>query len=94
MAIKLTFSVDARTAETLKRTAERLGKPQSMVVREAVAEYAARLGRLTEAERRQMLAAVDQMIRSAPTRPQSAVTRELRAVREGRRHGGRRRGAE
>lgn len=94
MATKLTFSVDDRTAEILRKTAERLGKPQSMVVREAVAEYAARLGRLTEAERRQMLAAVDQMIKSAPTRPQSAVTRELRALREGRRQGGRRRGGE
>jgi len=94
MATKLTFSVDERTAETLKNTAERLGKPQSMVVREAVAEYAARLGRLTEAERRQMLAAVDQMDKSAPTRPKTAETRELRERRQARRQGGRRRAGE
>jgi predicted transcriptional regulator len=91
MAIKLTFSVDDETAETLKRTAARLGKSQSLVVREAVAEYAARAGRLTETERRQMLAAVDRMLAAPPTRPQAEVVRELRDVRTARRQGGRRR---
>ncbi len=90
MAKKLTFSVDEATVQTLKKTAERLRKSQSMVVREAVAEYAARAGRLTEHERRQMLKAVDQMIRLPPTRPQAEVARELRAVRHARRLGGRR----
>ena len=89
--VKLTFSVDEATAQTLKKTAERLRKPQSMVVREAVAEYAARAGRLTEGERRQMLKAVDQMMSQTSTRAQSEVTRELRAVRRARRQGGRRR---
>lgn len=89
--VKLTFSVDEGTAQTLKKTAERLRKPQSMIVREAVAEYAARAGRLTESERRQMLKAVDKMMARAPTRAQSEVARELRAVRRARRQGGRRR---
>ena len=89
--VKLTFSVDEATAQTLKKTAERLRKPQSMVVREAVAEYAARAGRLTEAERRQMLSAVDKMMSQAPTRPQTEVARELRSVRRARRESGRRR---
>jgi hypothetical protein len=31
--VKMTFSVDEETAQTLKRTAELLRKPQSMVVR-------------------------------------------------------------
>ena len=92
--VKLTFSVDEATAQTLKKTAERLRKPQSMVVREAVADYAARAGRLTEAERRQMLKAVDKMMSKAPTRPQSEVARELRGVRRARQQGGRRRPAE
>lgn len=94
MATKLTFSVDDETAETLKKTAARLGKSQSLVVREAVAEYAARAGRLTEAERRQMLAAVDRIMKAPPTRPQAEVTRELRALRQARRQGGRTRRAE
>ena len=91
MAIKLTFSVDEHTADTLKKTALRLGKPQSMVVREAVAEYAARAGRLTEGERRQMLSAVDRIMKAPPTRAGADTTRELRALRAARRQGGRRR---
>ena len=94
MAKKLTFSVDEATAQTLRKTAERLHKPQSMVVREAVAEYAARIGRLTEGERRKMLKAVDRMLDQPPTRPQAEVARELRAVRTARRQGGRRQPAE
>lgn len=94
MVKKLTFSVDELTAQTLKKTAERLRKPQSMVVREAVADYAARAGRLTENERRQMLKAVDQMISQPRTRPQAEVARELRAVGHARRQGGRRHPAE
>ena len=91
MATKLTFSVDDETVETLKKTAARLGKPQSMIVREAGAEYAARAGRLTELERRQMLTALDRLMKAPPTRPQAEVTRELAAIRRARRQGGRRR---
>ena len=92
MAIKLTFSVDDETAETLRRTSARLGKPQSMIIREAVADYAARAGRLTETERRQMLATVDRMIKMPPSRPQAEVAAELEDIRHARRLGGRRRG--
>jgi predicted transcriptional regulator len=91
---KLTFSVDEATVRTLKATAERLKKSQSLVVREAVAEYAARSGRLTETERRRMLTALDAMIERPPTRPQSAVTREVRQIQRARRQGGRKRPAE
>ena len=79
MATKLTFSVDDETVETLK------------IGREAVAEYAARAGRLTELERRQMLTALDRLMKAPPTRPQAEVTRELAAIRRARRQGGRRR---
>ena len=87
--VKMTFSVDDGTARTLRTTAERLRKPQSLVVREAVAEYAARAGRLTEAERRRMLAALDAIMKRPPTRPQAGVARELKAIRRARRQGGR-----
>jgi predicted transcriptional regulator len=87
---KVTFSVDDGTVRTLREIAQRLGKSQSMVVREAVAEYGARAGRLTEAERRRMLAAIDEIASRPPTRPQSEVDREIREVRRARRHGGRR----
>jgi predicted transcriptional regulator len=91
---KVTFTVDDATVRTLRTMAERLGKPQSMVVREAVAEYGARAGRLTEAERRRMLTAVDEMMKRPATRTQADVDRELKALRRARRQGGRRRRAE
>jgi predicted transcriptional regulator len=94
MAKKLTFSVDDKTADTLRKLAERLNKSQSLVVREAVAQYAAHAGRLTEGERRTMLKAVDRMTAQPPTRSQAEVVRELRAVRMARRQGGRRHAAE
>ena len=90
MVKKLTFSVDDRTVDTLRNIANRLGKSQSLVVREAVAEYSARAGRLTEPERLRMLAAVEDITQQPPTRPQIRVSRELRATRHARRHGGRR----
>ena len=50
-----------------------------MVVREAVAEYGARTGRLTEAERRRLLGVIDEIASRPPTRPQAQVAREIRA---------------
>ena len=91
---KFTFSFDDETGRLLRATAERLRKPQSMVVREAIAEYGARSGRLTEAERRRMLAAVDTMMKRPSTKTSADVAQELREVRRARRHGGRRHRAE
>jgi predicted transcriptional regulator len=87
---KITFSVDDGTVRTLKATANRLGKPQSMVVREAIADYAARAGQLTEAEKRRALKVIDDIMAQPPSRPQAEVTREIREVRRARQAGGRR----
>jgi predicted transcriptional regulator len=86
---KITFSVDEATIRTLKTTAERLRKSQSLVFREAIAEYAARAGRLTGEEQRQMLAVIDRMLRRSATRSAADVKREIREVRRARRQGGR-----
>lgn len=88
--VKVTFSVDDETVRTLKATADRLRKPQSLVVREAIAEYAARAGRLTERERRRLLGVIDEMIKLPPTRPQAGTATELQALRRSRTQGGRR----
>lgn len=88
--VKVTFTVDDETVRTLRYIAERLGKPQSLVVREAVAEYAARAGQLTAAERKRLLRAVDAMVARPATRTQAATDRELREIRRARRQGGRR----
>jgi len=88
--VKVTFTLDEQTVARLRQAAERLNKPQSQVVREAVHDYADRAGRLTERERVQMLAALDAIAKRRPTRAAADVDRELRDIRASRRTGGRR----
>ncbi len=88
---KVTFTLDRATVRTLARTAKALALPKSRVVRDAVNEYAARLGKLPEAERRRLLAVFDQVVTAIPPQPQEAADRELRELHEARRLGGRRR---
>ena len=91
--VKVTFTLDDETVATLRRSAERLSKPQSAVVREAIAEHALRLGRLSESERRAMLKAFDELVPRIPRRPARTADDELREIRRARRLGGRRHGA-
>ena len=88
---RATFSLDDSTIETIRRTAARLRKPQSHVVREAVAEYAARADRLSDGERARALAVLERLRTARPTRADAEVERELAAIRADRRAGGRRR---
>jgi predicted transcriptional regulator len=87
--VKMTFSLDEATARRLNQTAERLALGKSQVVREAIAEYAERAGKIGEAERRRMLRALDEHIAAIPSRPESEVDRELDELRQARRQGGR-----
>jgi predicted DNA-binding protein len=88
--VKVTFTLDDETVRSLRRTSERLAKPQSQVVREAVRDYAMRAGRLSEVERVRMLKTFDKVMTGAPRRSSAEVDRELRDVRAARRAGGRR----
>jgi hypothetical protein len=88
--VKVTFTLDDETVERLRRTAARLAKPQSQVVREAIREYEARSDKLSEDERRRMLDAFDRLVRTLPGRPQGEVDAELREIRAARRLWGRR----
>jgi predicted transcriptional regulator len=90
--VKVTFTLDDQTVRRLRQTAARLNKPQSQVVREAVADYAAHAGRLGDAERLRMLATLDSIVKRRPTRTAAEVDAELRAIRAARRGGGRRHG--
>ena len=90
--VKMTFSLDAETAARLRTTAHRVRLPQSQVVREAIAEYAARVGRLSEDERAELLRAFDRLLPAVPRKAAAAVDTELRELRAGRRRGGRRLG--
>ena len=87
--VTVTFTLDDETVERLRRTAARLGKPQSQVVREAVKDYEARSDKLSEAERQAMLEAFDRLVLTIPRRPPEEVAAELKEIRESRRRWGR-----
>ncbi len=88
--VKVTFTLDDATVAEIRRTAARLGTAQSQVVREAVAEYAARGDRASERERLRTLGILASLRPTASTRAAAAVDAELQAIRAARRTGGRR----
>lgn len=85
----MTFSLDDRTARRLELTAERLRKPKSEIVREAIQDYSERIGRLSETERLGLLRTFDELVARIPQRPAGEVAAELDALRRSRRGGGR-----
>lgn len=83
--VKATFSLDETTMAEHRRTAARLKKPQSHVVRDAVTEHAARANQLTDRERLRLLDILDRIGRERPSRAAAAVDAELRSLRAARR---------
>ncbi len=88
-SVKATFTLDEETAARLADTAERLNRPKSAVVRDAIHEFSERAERLSTSERRRLLTAFDELVPEIPQRPVAEVDAELEAIREARRHGGR-----
>lgn len=88
--VKVTFTLDEKTVARLDDASRRLVKPKSEVVREAVNDYYARIGRLSEQERQRILRVLDELAPLVPKRTRADVDRELRAIRLARRTGGRR----
>jgi metal-responsive CopG/Arc/MetJ family transcriptional regulator len=88
--IKVTFTLDDGTVASLERTAARLSKPKSQVVREAIRLYGEQTDRLSDEEREQMLELFDDVTARVPHRPRADVEEELAEVRRARRSGGRR----
>jgi predicted DNA-binding protein len=86
---KVTFTLDAETVQRIEDAAERLAKPKSQIVREAVAAYHDRIGRLSESEIQRKLKVFDTLIPLIPARPQHEVEEELKEIRRARRSGGR-----
>lgn len=84
---KLTFSLDEHSVQTLRRVAERSRKPQSLVVREAIAQYAEREDVLSADERDRLLTVLNAIKQRPATRSTSAVRAELREIRRSRRTG-------
>lgn len=88
--VRVTFSLAEATVAQIRQTAVRLRKAQSHVVRDAVADYAARCDRLSERERLYAMSVLERLRDAKPTRAAAAVDTELRSVRAARRSGGRR----
>ncbi len=82
---RVAFSLPDETVREIRRTADRLGIAQSHVVREAVADYAARTDRLGERERLRMLEVLDGLNREPVIRSQESVDAEIREIRASRR---------
>ena len=88
--VKVTYTLDDATVAEIRRTAERLGRPQSQVVREAVAEYAARADRVGERERLRNVSILTSLKKAPAGRSAKAVDAEIAAGRRARRKSGRR----
>jgi hypothetical protein len=86
---KVTFTFDPATIARLNDAAQRLAKPKSEIVREAIHEYHQHIGRLSESEKQRMLQALDELARQPHTRTQAEMEAELKEIRRARRHGGR-----
>jgi hypothetical protein len=87
--VKMTFTLDETTVAQLRQAAARLQQPQSAIVREAVQDYAQRIGRLSELERLRLLRVFDEVVPKIPRRAARSTDAELAAVRQARRQGGR-----
>jgi metal-responsive CopG/Arc/MetJ family transcriptional regulator len=88
--VKVTFTLDEKTVAKLDHASRRLAKPKSEVVREAVNEYHARMGRLSEEERKRMLRVLEEHLARPAQRSQAEVDRELKELRASRHKGWRR----
>lgn len=89
--VKVTFTLDEDTIRTIRTIAERRHKPQSLVVREAVALYGTHEEKLDDDERQRRLRVLDALGSRPPTRTQAAVDQEVADIRRARRAGWRRR---
>lgn len=88
--VKVTFTLDEKTVAKLNDASRQLVKPKSEVVREAVHEYHARMGRLSERERLRMMRVLEEHLARPATRSQAEVDREIKELRASRRAGWRR----
>lgn len=87
---KMTFTVDEQTAGIIRALAARKKKPQSSIVREAVAVYARQEDKLDKDERVRRLRVLDDLAARPGTRRQVDVDKELREIRRARQVGWRR----
>jgi predicted transcriptional regulator len=87
---KVTFTLDRETVARIDESAEILEIPKSQVVRKAVENFRGSIDRLSQKEIERRLRVLDEFIAKVPPRPHREVLRELKAIRDARRGGGRR----
>jgi hypothetical protein len=85
--VKVTFTLDDETVKKLRTMAQRAKKPQSLVVREAVAHYAAREQKIPPEERERLLRVLDEFRTKMPRKAREEINEELRELRHSRRTG-------
>ncbi len=86
---KVTFTLDAETVRQIDDAAKRLAKSKSQIVREAVSDYHARIGRMGSRTAEDVKDCSMRWSRESPARPQKEVDAELRQARRARQFGGR-----
>lgn len=89
MVTKATFTLDDATIRRLQSASERLRKPKSQIIRDAVADFHEGLGRLSETERQRLLRVIRELAPTIPARPVAEVEKEIAELRLARRNGGR-----
>lgn len=82
---KATFTLDEATTRALQEASAATGKSQSLVVREAVAQYGARPDKMSPAERLHKLKVYREIVKAVPARPHAEVEAELEEIRRVRR---------
>ena len=85
---KVTFTLDELTVRLIEEAAEIQHKPKSQVIRDAVKDYRARIGRLSESERQRRLEAFDRFYPLVHIRSREETDAELEEIRESRRLSG------
>ena len=85
--VKMTFTIDEDTAETLERIAQRVHRPKSQILREAIRHYEPHAGQLSPEERKKRVQLFDRLVARIPKRPAGEVDAELQGIRKSRRAG-------
>ena len=85
--VKMTFTIDEDTADTLRRISKRVDRPQSQVLREAIRHYEPHAGQLSGQERKARVQLFDRVIARIPESPAAKVDAEILDIRRSRRKG-------
>jgi predicted transcriptional regulator len=84
MTHKATFTLDEATIRALQEASAATGKSQSLVVREAVAQYGSRPDKMSPAERRYKLKVFREFRKTGPLMSRAEADAEIEEIRRAR----------